>query len=119
MQKRNQKPEEELILKETISALTEEDLIAGSRHKKRTKLILYLRNIVVGAAVFLLICALSTHPAADKFHAYGYFFGMLAYFFELLLLTDCFSQKIPHSEGFMVYCFGPLYFLMAIGYLLK
>ena len=119
MQKQNQTPEQEYLIGEAFSALTEEELIAHSKHKKREKVILYLRNIVVGAAVFLLLCALSTHPAADKFHAAGYFFGMLAYFIELLLLTDCFTQKIPHSEGFMVYCFGPLYFLMAIGYLLK
>ena len=40
-----------------------------------------------------------------------------AYFAEILLLTDCFSRRVPHREMFMAYCFGPLYLIMGVGYL--
>ena len=36
----------------------------------------------------------------------------------ILLLTDCFSKRIPHREMFMAYCFGPLYILLGISYLI-
>ena len=37
---------------------------------------------------------------------------------EVLLLTDCFRTRVPHSEMFMAYCFGPMYILLGISYLL-
>lgn len=48
----------------------------------------------------------------------AYFCGTGAYFLEILLLTDCFSKRIPHREMFMAYCFGPLYILLGISYLI-
>lgn len=45
--------------------------------------------------------------------------GAAAYVFECLLLTDCFKTKVPHKEMFMVYCLGPLYLIMGLGYILK
>ena len=49
----------------------------------------------------------------------AYFCGAGAYVFECLLLTDCFKTKVPHKEMFMVYCLGPLYLIMGLGYILK
>ena len=47
----------------------------------------------------------------------GYLFGAIAYICEIMVLTDCFKVKIPHNELFMPYCFGPLYLIMGVGYL--
>ena len=44
--------------------------------------------------------------------------GAAAYFSEIVLLTDCFTAKIPHQEMFMAYCFGPMYVLLGISYLM-
>jgi hypothetical protein len=49
--------------------------------------------------------------------AIGYFAGAGAYVCECLAITDCFQKKVPHTEMFMVYCFGPLYILMGFGYI--
>ena len=48
----------------------------------------------------------------------GYFFGAAAYLFEMSLLTDCFTESIDPKESFMAYCFGPMYVLMGISYLI-
>ena len=50
--------------------------------------------------------------------AIAYFCGAVAYFLEILLLTDCFKKKVHHKELFMVYCLGPLYLLMGLNYIL-
>ena len=48
----------------------------------------------------------------------AYFLGAGAYFGEFMLLTDCFTERVPHQEMFMAYCFGPLYLLLGMSYLL-
>ena len=45
--------------------------------------------------------------------------GCDLYFCEIVLLTDCFTAKVPHKELFMAYCFGPLYILLGLSYLLE
>ena len=50
--------------------------------------------------------------------AIAYFFGAAAYFSEFILLTDCFTKRVPHQEMFMAYCFGPLYILLGLSYLM-
>ena len=109
----------ERILEAALSVLSEDELIEHSHHKKRERAILYLRNAVVAIAAIAFLCSFSVHVPHHLFRGVGYLFGMLAYFFELLLLTDCFTEKVEHHEAFMVYCFGPLYLLMAIGYLIE
>lgn len=49
----------------------------------------------------------------------AYIFGAGAYLSEFSMLTDSFTRKVPHKELFMVYCFGPLYVLMGLAYLLE
>lgn len=110
---------EEHIFEAALAALSEDELIEHSKHKKRERAMLYLRNGAVALAALLFVCSFALHEASHLLRAAGYFCGMQAYLFELLLLTDCFTEKISHHEAFMVYCFGPLYLLMAIGYLLE
>ena len=50
--------------------------------------------------------------------AAAYFLGALAYLGEIVILTDWFSQRVPQREMFMAYCFGPLYLLLGVSYLL-
>ena len=51
--------------------------------------------------------------------AAAYFLGAGAYFAEILVLTDGFRRKVPQKELFMAYCFGPLYILLGLSYLLE
>lgn len=93
--------------------LTHED------HPRLDYIMLLARNLLVGIAAALFI---SSFFFGDIYHilkAIAYFCGAAAYVFECLLLTDCFKTKVEHQEMFMVYCFGPLYILMGLGYILK
>ena len=51
--------------------------------------------------------------------AIAYFCGAGAYVAEILILTDGFRRKVPQKELFMAYCFGPLYILLGLSYLLE
>lgn len=99
-------------------ALSEDDLIAQSRHRGRLHLILRLRNLAVATAAVLFVLSLIHVPGSSILKAVAYFLGAVAYLGELLLLTDCFTHRIPHRELFMIYCFGPLYLLLGVSYLL-
>ena len=102
-------------LKETFS---EDELIAHSHHKRLEHLILTLRNLAVAVAVVLFLASLFHVPYSSILKAVAYFFGAGAYFCEILLLTDCLATKMPHKEMFMAYCFGPMYILLGLSYLL-
>lgn len=109
----------EAVVETAKEVLEEKELLESGRHKKLEKLFLLLRNLVVLAAVVLMLMSLSNSPLHEKFRIGGYLCGMLAYMSEIVLLTDCFTKKINGSEGFMAYCFGPLYFIMALSYLIE
>ena len=102
-----------------ISMLDEEELISHSRHPQLERLFLTLRNIAAALAVLVFLISLLTDlPIHTTLKAVGYFFGAAAYLFEMALLTDCFTEEVDHKEMFMAYCFGPLYVLMGISYLI-
>ena len=102
-----------------ISMLDEEELISHSRHPQLERLFLTLRNIAAALAVFVFLLSLLTDlPIYTTLKAVGYFLGAAAYLFEMALLTDCFTEEVDHKEIFMAYCFGPLYVLMGISYLI-
>lgn len=101
-----------------VETLSERDLLLGSRHQKLEHAVLLLRNIMVGLALILFIASLLHAPAEGLLKGIAYFFGAAAYFCEIVLLTDCFTEKVPHRELFMAYCFGPLYILLGLSYLL-
>ena len=103
---------------ELKEAFTEEELLAHSHHKRAEHVFLLARNTFVAVAALLFLISLFHVPNAYLIKAIAYFFGAGADFCEILLLTDCFSQKVPHREMFMAYCFGPMYILLGISYLL-
>ena len=110
--------EVEEVIHDVYEGLSEEELISHSHHKKLEHWVLLFRNIAVGAAVLLFVLSLFHLPYGNILKAVAYFLGAVAYFSEIILLTDCFTEKIPHQEMFMAYCFGPMYVLLGISYLL-
>lgn len=93
-----------------------EELTHGS-HPVFDYLWLLLRNLFVIGAALLFLLSFFFAGARNELKALGYLMGALAYVFECLAITDCFEKKVPHTEMFMVYCFGPLYILMGLGYI--
>ncbi len=87
-------------------------------HRRRDYVMLLFRNMLVACATVFFILAFFFDDIYHIFKAIGYFSGAAAYVFELLLLTDCFKAKVPVKEMFMVYCLGPLYIIMGLGYIL-
>ena len=110
---------EDVIHEFTDALHEEEDEISHSHHPKLEHWILLGRNITVALAVVLFALSLFHIPGYAILKAVAYFFGATAYFCEILLMTDCFSQKVPHQEMFMAYCFGPMYILLGLSYLLS
>lgn len=108
----------EEAIHEITEVFSEEELISHSHHKKLEKVILVLRNSAVLAALILFLVSFMHFPSYNIIRAVAYFIGAVAYICEILLLTDCLTTKVPHSEMFMAYCFGPLYILMGLVYLL-
>lgn len=92
--------------------------LPNMHHPKIDYIVLLLRNILVAIAAILFVVSLFTHGASNILKAIAYFCGAIAYLFECMALTDCFTTKVEHHELFMVYCFGPLYLLMGINYIL-
>ena len=82
---------------------------------RREHVMLVARN--VAAALFLASFALA--DIHKLLRAAAYFLGAGAYFAEILVLTDGFRQRVPQKELFMAYCFGPLYILLGLSYLLE
>jgi hypothetical protein len=108
------------VIHEFADALhEEEEIISHSHHPKLEHWILLGRNISVSIAVVLFAISLFHVPFYGILKAVAYFLGATAYFGEILLMTDCFSQKVPHQEMFMAYCFGPMYILLGLSYLLS
>lgn len=95
------------------------DELTKSKHPKAAYVILYIRNLFIGAAAVLFICSFFMDNIYHIPKGIGYFCGAVAYVLELLLLTDFFKKKVHHKEMFMVYCLGPLYLLMGLNYILK
>ena len=93
------------------------DELTKSLHPNRAYVLLYVRNLFIGFAAILFICSFFMDSIYHKLKAIAYFSGAVAYFLELLLLTDCFKKKVHHKEMFMVYCLGPLYILMGLNYI--
>ena len=101
---------------ETIAE--EEELLSHSVHQKLDHWLLRLRNAAVLLAAVLFLISLFHVPGKYVLKAIAYFLGAAAYFSEIFLLTDCFRTKVPHQEMFMAYCFGPMYILLGLSYLL-
>ena len=106
-------------IKDTVDAtIPDKEELTQGLHPKVDYALLVLRNVFVAVAVLFFVVSLFLHGAHNILKAVGYFAGAVAYLFECLAVTDCFQTKVPHTEMFMVYCFGPLYILMGLGYML-
>lgn len=108
----------EEVLHDVVEGLSEHDFIERSHHKKLEHLVLLVRNIAVGIAVLLFLISLFHIPYYHILKGVAYFLGAGAYFCEICLLTDCFTTRVEHHEMFMAYCFGPMYILLGLSYLL-
>jgi len=107
-------------IKHTVDAtIPDKEELTHKEHPKLDYAMLIIRNCLVTAAAILFILSFFFHGVYYILRAVGYFCGAGAYIFECLLLTDCFKIKVPHKEMFMVYCLGPLYILLGLGYILK
>lgn len=105
-------------IKHTVDAtIPDKEELTHGLHPKIDYALLVLRNFFVAAAVILFIISFIPHDSHNIFKAIAYFCGAAAYLFECLAVTDCFQTKVPHTEMFMVYCFGPLYILMGLSYI--
>ncbi len=105
-------------IKHTVDAtIPDKEELTHGLHPKIDYVLLIFRNLFVALAVLLFLAAFFISGAYNILKAIGYFCGAAAYIFECLAVTDCFQTKVPHTEMFMVYCFGPLYILMGIGYI--
>ena len=105
-------------IKHTVDAtIPDKEELTHGLHPKIDYILLVLRNIFTALAVILFLCSLIPNNAHNIFKAIGYFSGAAAYVFECFAVTDCFQTKVPHTEMFMVYCFGPLYILMGLSYI--
>lgn len=117
--------EAEEIIEEIENAIIEGDEEALEaegvlEHEQGDHAALKERNIAVACAAFLfLLSFFMKGKTSTLVRGLGYFCGAAAYFSEIRALTDGFTKKIPHREAFMAYCFGPLYILMGIAYLLE
>ena len=72
-----------------------------------------------GDAGFTRVTGMTPHVQRILLRAIAYFCGAGAYVAEILILTDGFRRKVPQKELFMAYCFGPLYILLGLSYLLE
>ena len=106
------------VLHDVWEGLSEEEVISHSTHKKTEHLFLLIRNLAVGAAVVLFLISLCPFTFRYTLKAVAYFLGAAAYCAEIVILTDCFTTRVPHREMFMAYCFGPMYILLGLSYLL-
>lgn len=108
----------EEAIHDVIEGLSEEEFISHSHHQKFEHFVLLIRNIAVGCAVVLFFVSLFDLSFSHTLKAVAYFLGAAAYCGEIIILTDCFSSRVPHREMFMAYCFGPMYLLLGLSYLL-
>ncbi len=105
-------------IKKTVDAtIPDKEELTHGLHPIIDYILLVLRNFFVAVAVVLFALSFFIPQYYSILKSIGYFFGAGAYLFECLAVTDCFQTKIPHTEMFMVYCFGPLYLLMGFGYI--
>ncbi len=105
-------------IKHTVDAtIPDKEELTHGLHPKIDYALLILRNVFTALAVLVFLSSLFLHDYYNFLKAVGYFSGAAAYIFECLAVTDCFMTKVPHTEMFMVYCFGPLYILMGLGYI--
>ncbi len=107
------------VLEDIENLVEEPEIIGQSRHKMTERVFLPARNICAAISTVLFLLSFFLHHAHSFLRGFAYISGAIAYFFELGILTDNFTRKVSHRDLFMAYCFGPLYLLMGLAYLLE
>ena len=85
----------------------------SAEEARREHVLLVARNLAAGAAAALFLASFALADIHKLLRAIAYFCGAGAYVAEILILT------VPQKELFMAYCFGPLYILLGLSYLLE
>ena len=85
-------------VQDVYEGLQEEELIAEGHHQKADNIFLLFRNVAVSFALVLFLISLFHYPGYELMKGIAYFFGSAAYVMEYLLLTDCFSHKVPIAK---------------------
>ena len=99
--------------KNAVYTITEDQ---SPEEARREHVMLVVRNL---AAAVLFLASFALADIHKLLRAAAYFLGAGAYFAEILVLTDGFRREVPQKELFMAYCFGPLYILLGLSYLLE
>ena len=102
--------------KNAVYTITEDQ---SPEEARREHVMLVVRNLAAGAAAVLFLASFALADIHKLLRAAAYFLRAGAYFAEILVLTDGFRRKVPQKELFMAYCFGPLYILLGLSYLLE
>lgn len=94
----------------------DDEFIDNSHFHAIAEFVVWGRNVAVLIALILFLITIFNHDLT-KLRAAAYMCGAVAYFFETVEMTEYFKHRPPLKEMFMVYCFGPLYIIMGISYL--
>ena len=92
---------------------------AEEKKEQRHRLFNTIRNLF---AAFTAICFISSFIMLQRqllVRGIGYCFGFVAYFAEVLELTEGFNRKKHIDDLFMAICFGGLYVFMAVSYIIE
>ena len=96
-----------------------EQIQTEEKKEYRHKVFNAVRNIF---ALLTAICFITSFfMQKDQFlvRGIGYSLGVFAYFAELLEITEGFNRKKHLDDLFMALCFGGLYILLAISYIME
>ena len=105
--------------KEKHTPAIDGELPENAQHRKLDHVFLYVRNVMAGVAALLFLASFVLPQIHKLLRAIAYFCGAAAYLLEILVMTDCLRKQVPRKELFMAFCFGPLYILLGLSYLLE
>jgi hypothetical protein len=91
----------------------------GKKKSEREKVFKGIRNVFASLTAVCLIVSFFLHGHHLLIRGIGYCFGAVAYFSELLEITEGFQQKRYLDDLFMAVCFGMLYIMLAVSYILE
>ena len=80
----------------------------------RGKVFNRIRNVFVTLTAICFITSFFLHEQHLLLRGIGYCFGAVAYFAELLEMTEVFHRKKYMDDLFMAVCFGVLYLALAV-----
>ena len=91
----------------------------GMKDIRGKKIYTRIRNIFVLLTAICFIASFFLHAHHLLIRGIGYCLGAVAYFSELLEMSEGFNQKKYLDDLFMAICFGILYIFLAVSYILE